>query len=161
MKLVVEVVPGESVEHEISTIERSNEISPATVGLTIDEGKVILENLQKQIVTAQVKQHCASIQLCPGCAKVLRTKGYYQSTLRSVYGNVDMRIRRLHACSCSETQARTFSSLFTNKNPITPELRYLTAKLAALLPFGKVAAFLGELLPMPAQTRPARCATGQ
>jgi hypothetical protein len=120
--------------------------------LTIDEGKMILENLQKQIVTAQVKQHCASIQLCPGCGKVFRTKGYYQSTLRSVYGNVDMRIRRLHACSCSETQARTFSSLFTNKNPITPELRYLTAKMAALLPFGKVADLLGELLPLPVKT---------
>jgi hypothetical protein len=62
-----------------------------------------------------------------------------------------MRIRRLHACSCSEARARTFSSLFTNKNPITPELRYLTAKMAALLPFGKVADFLGELLPLPAQ----------
>ena len=41
--------------------------------------------------------------------------------------------------------------LFTNKNPITPELRYLTAKMAALLPFGKVADFLGELLPLSAQ----------
>jgi hypothetical protein len=63
-----------------------------------------------------------------------------------------MRIRRLHACSCSEAQARTFSSLFTNMNPITPELRCLTAKMAALLPFGKAADFLGGLLPLPAQT---------
>jgi hypothetical protein len=33
------------------------------------------------------------------------------------------------------------------ENPITPELRYLTAKMAALMPFGKVADFLSELLP--------------
>lgn len=38
-----------------------------------------------------------------------------------------------------------------NKNPITPELRYLTAKMAALLPFRKVADFLGEHLPLPAR----------
>ena len=152
IKLVVEAVSGEAIEHEVATMERSDEISPATVGLTIHEGKLILESLQKQIVTAQVKQHCANIQSCHGCGKAFRTKGYYQSTLRSVYGNVGMRIRRLHACSCSEAQARTFSSLFTNKNPITPELRYLTAKMAALLPFGKAAGFLGELLPLPAQT---------
>lgn len=152
MKLVVEIVLGEAIEHEVATIERTDEISPATVGLTIDEGKLILESLQKQIVTAQVKQHCVSIRLCSGCGKAFRTKGYYQSTLRSVYGNVGMRIRLLHACSCSESQARTFSSLFTNKNPITPELRYLTAKLAALLPFGKVADFLGELSPLAVQT---------
>src|ERR1700733_1520765 len=144
IKLVVEAVSGEAIEHEVATMERSDEISPATVGLTIHEGKLILESLQKQIVTAQVKQHCANIQSCHGCGKAFRTKGYYQSTLRSVYGNVGMRIRRLHACSCSEAQARTFSSLFTNKNPITPELRYLTAKMAALLPFGKAAGFLAR-----------------
>jgi hypothetical protein len=56
MKLVAEVVPGKPIEHEVATIERSDEISPATVGLTIHEGKLILESLQKQIVTAQVKQ---------------------------------------------------------------------------------------------------------
>src|ERR1039457_6097991 len=34
---------------------------------------------------------------------VFRTEGYYHSTLRSVYGSVDMRIRRLSACACSES----------------------------------------------------------
>jgi hypothetical protein len=112
--------------------------------LTIHQGKLILESLKKQTVTAQVKQHCASIQSCPGCKKAFRTKGYYQSTLRSVCGNVGMRIRRLHPCHCSEAQARTFSSLFTNKNLLTPELRYLSAKMAALLPFGKDAGDCGS-----------------
>jgi hypothetical protein len=46
---------------------------------------------------------------------------------------------------------QSFSTLFTNKSPITPELRYLTAKMAALLPFRKAADFLGELLPLSAQ----------
>ncbi|MHB1712933.1 MAG: ISKra4 family transposase, partial [Acidimicrobiales bacterium] len=74
-----------------------------------------------------------------------------QSTLRSVYGNVGMRIRRLRACPCSGSQAHSFSTLFTNKSPITPELRYLTAKMAALLPFRKTAELLGEFLPLSAQ----------
>jgi hypothetical protein len=39
-------------------------------------------------------------------------------------------------------------ALFTRRSPIAPELRYLTAKLAALMPFGKVADFLGEVLPL-------------
>ena len=42
--------------------------------------------------------------------------------------------------------------MFTNHNPVTPELRYLTAKLAALMPFGKVTDFLSELLPITAKT---------
>ena len=132
-------------------IERTEEISPATVGLTITEGKALLASLQKQIVTAQVQQHVASIKSCPQCGNAFRTKGHYQSTLRSVYGNVDIRIRRLRECPCSGSQAHNFSTLFTNKSPITPELRYITAKMAALLPFRKVADFLGEFLPLSAR----------
>jgi hypothetical protein len=151
IRLVVEVVLGSPIEHEVGMIERAEEISPATVGLTIAEGKALLASLQKQIVTAQVQRHVASIRCCPQCGKAFRTKGYYRSTLRSVYGNVGMRIRRLRKCPCSGSHADTFSTLFTNKSPITPELRYLTAKMAALLPFRKVADFLGELLPLSAQ----------
>jgi hypothetical protein len=76
VKLVAEIVPGTPIEHEIATIERTVEISPATVGLTISEGKVILENLQKKIVTAEVEQHGASIRSCRQCGSAFRTKGY-------------------------------------------------------------------------------------
>jgi hypothetical protein len=54
IKLVFEAVPGSSVEHELGIIERAEEISPATVGLTIAEGKALLAGLQEQVVTAQV-----------------------------------------------------------------------------------------------------------
>ena len=121
------------------------------MGLTITEGKALLARLQKEVVTAQVQRHVASIKSCPQCGHAFRTKGYYQSTLRSVYGTVGMRIRRVRRCPCSGWHADSFSTLFTNKSPITPELRYLTAKMAALLPFRKVADFLGELLPLSAQ----------
>src|SRR5580692_5726915 len=129
VKLVAEVVDGKQIEHEIATIERADGISPATVGLTIAEGKRLLESLRKEIVTAQVQQHGVNIRSCPACGSTFRTKGYYRSTLRSVYGKVGMYIRRLRGCPCSGSQTRTFSTLFTSKNPITPELRYLTAKM--------------------------------
>jgi len=59
VKLVAELQPGTPVEQEVITVEREDLISPATVGLTIAEGKAIMENLQQQIVaqvhvTAQV-----------------------------------------------------------------------------------------------------------
>ncbi|MHB1674615.1 MAG: hypothetical protein ACYCSP_10230 [Acidobacteriaceae bacterium] len=151
IKLVFEAVPGSPVEHDVGMIERAEKISPASVGLTIAEGKALLASLQKQIVTAQVEQHVASMKSCPQCGNALRTKGHYQSTLRSVYGKVGMRIRRLRACPCSGSQAHSFSTLFTNKSPITPELRYLTARMAALMPFRKTAELLGEFLPLSAQ----------
>jgi hypothetical protein len=151
VKLVTEVVPGKPIEEEVATIEREDLVSPATVGLAIAEGKRILERLQRSVVTSQIHRHGASIKSCLQCGKAFRTKGYYQSILRSVYGNVPMRIRRLRGCPCTGSQKRTYSTLFTNRSPITPELRYLTAKMAALLPFGKVADFFGELLPTSAK----------
>jgi hypothetical protein len=42
-------------------IERPGEISPANVGLTIEESKTILESLQHEVVTAQVQQHGVNI----------------------------------------------------------------------------------------------------
>lgn len=151
IKLVFESVPGSPVEHEVGMIERAEEISPASVGLTIAEGKGPLASLQEQIVTAQVRQHVTNIKPCPRCGNAFRTKSHYQSTLRSVYGSVGMLIRHLRACPCSGSQAQSFSTRFTNKSPITPEVRYLTAKVAALLPFRKTTDFLGELLPLSAQ----------
>jgi hypothetical protein len=64
-----------------------------------------------------------------------------------LWGAVSLRVRRIRGCSCVGTQHRSYSTLFTHKYPITPELRYLTAKLAALLPFGKGTDLLSEVLP--------------
>jgi len=74
IKLVFEAVPGSPVEHELGIIERAEEISPATVGLTIAEGKALLASLQKQVVTAQVQQHVATIKYCPRCGNAFRAK---------------------------------------------------------------------------------------
>ncbi len=93
VKLIAETGPGESVEHEVASIERAEVVSPATVGLTIAEGKTILESLQKQMVMAQIQHHGASILACTQCGRLFRTKGYYRCTLRSVYGNVRIRVR--------------------------------------------------------------------
>jgi hypothetical protein len=95
--------------------------------------------------------HHANLKSCFRCGRSFRTKGYDQSTLHSVYGNVPMRVRRVRGCSCTGTQARSYSPIPTSQHPITPELKYLTAQLAALLPFGKVTDFLSELLPFSAK----------
>jgi hypothetical protein len=71
---------------------------------------------------------------------------------KSVFGKVPMRLRRVWGWECRGAAHRTFSSIPTGKNPTAPELNYLTAKLAALLPFGKGADLLGELLPASAGT---------
>jgi hypothetical protein len=53
IKLVFEAIPGSPVEHEVGVIEWGEEISPASVGLTIAEGKALLASLQEQVVTCR------------------------------------------------------------------------------------------------------------
>jgi len=127
MKWTVKLVAEgrSSVEHEVITIERGESISPGTIGLTIAEAKLILEGLQRHVVASQVQEHNVAQRLCSQCGKAFRSKGYYQSTLRSVYGNVPVRVRRVKGCPCTGSQNHSYSVLFTNKYPVTPELKYL------------------------------------
>ena len=65
VKLVAEAEPGRVVEQDIVTLEREDLISPATIGLTIAEGKAIMESLQQHIVAMQV-QRCRESRCSTG-----------------------------------------------------------------------------------------------
>ena len=117
----------------------------ASLGLSMEEGKTILAAFQTNMVTLQVERHGQAGRCCAKYGRRLRNKGHYRSTFRSVYGNVPVQVRRVTGCrDCGEKPA---TPLFTRKSSTAPELRYLNAKLAALLPYGKVAEFLNEVLP--------------
>jgi hypothetical protein len=135
IRLIFDAVPGSSVVLEVGLIERAEEITRSSVGSTIAEARALLANLQEQIVTAQLQQHAASIESCPRCGNALRSKRYCFSTLRSEYGKVGLCVRRLRARPGSGSRAQSFSTPFSNKCSIPTESRYLTAKMAALLPF--------------------------
>ena len=52
--LVAEVEPGQSVVHEIASVDRADRITPATLGLSIAKGKAVLAAIQAQLVVDQV-----------------------------------------------------------------------------------------------------------
>lgn len=157
LKLVAESDSGETTVHEVAILKRMEAfIKPASLGMSIEESKQITANIQACMVSDQVDRHNRSLAACRFCGKRVRTKGNYQSIFKSVFGRVPMRVRRVWGCKCRGAAGQTFSSLATGGNPTSPELRYLTSKLAALMPFGEVADFLGELLPASAKTNANR-----
>jgi hypothetical protein len=131
--LIAEGEPGQSVEHDVASVDRDDRITPATLGLSIAEGKAVLAAIQAQLVKDQVKRHGEVARHCLRCGRAQASKGHYRSTFRSVFGNVPMRARRFYACPCQAAAPATVPALFTRRSPIAPELRYLTAKLAALM----------------------------
>jgi len=151
VKLVAELRPGVTTETEVARIERDEQAGLAELGLWLDEAKQLTAALQAQIVPAQVAVVGERRRSYVACGRVLASKGHYGARFRSLFGDVPVRVHRLLVCPCQdviEGGAKSFAALDFGKDGVAPELAYVTARYAALVPFGKVAAFLSELLPM-------------
>ena len=149
VKLVAELEPGVVTETELARIERDAQASVGELGLRLDEAKRLTAALQAEIVPAQVAALGACYRACESCGRVLASKGHYGATFRSLFGDVPVRIRRRLACPCRGADAaKSCTVLEFGKDALAPELAYVTARYAALAPFGKVAALLSELLPL-------------
>src|SRR3954466_13916901 len=148
VKLVTELEPGVTTETEVACLERGEEAGLADLGLRLDEAKQLTAALQAQMVSAQVAVVGERRRWCAACGRPLASKGHYRATFRSLFGNVPVRVRRLLVCPChGPGEPKSFAALDLGPGP-APELAYVTAKFAALAPFGKVAALLSELLPI-------------
>jgi hypothetical protein len=148
VKLVAELRPGVMTETEVARIERDEQAGLAELGLQLAEAKQLTAALQAQIVPAQVAVVGEHRRWC-ACGRVLASKGHYLAKVRSLFGDVSVRVRRLLVCPCQGPgEAKSFAALDLGQDAVAPELAYVTARYAALVPFGKVAALLSELLPM-------------
>src|SRR5215207_4745069 len=135
-------------ETEVARIERSEEVGLAELGLRLDEAKQLTAALQAEMVSAQLAVVGERRRGCVTCGRPLASKGHYRATFRSLFGNVPVRVRRLLVCPCRGPGEPTSFAAVDLGAGLAPELAYVTAKFAALVPFGKVAALLSELLPI-------------
>jgi len=150
VKLVAELEPGVTTETELARIERGVQAGLAELGLRLNEAKRLTAALQARLVPAQVAVLGARNHSCEACGQVLASKGHYGATFRTLFGDVPVRVRRRLACPCrGACEAKSSSVLDFGKDALAPELAYVTARYAALAPFGKVAALLSELLARP------------
>lgn len=150
VKLEADSGDGSVTEVELGRIEREGWAAPEMLGLSLSEAKQLSAAIQTEIVRAQVSIMGERFRCCGYCGSDLSSKGYRQVTFRSLFGDMPLRVRRFQICPCREVlphAPRCFSALAL-EGSIAPELAYVTAKFAALAPFGKGAAFLAEVLPV-------------
>ena len=149
VKLMTELQAGETTEVEVARIERDEQVDLSDLGLRLAEAKQLTTALQAEIVPAQVTIAGEHGCTCAACGRRFASKGHYSATFRSLFGDVPIRIRRLLACPCQNGGvARSFAAFDLEAATVAPELAYVTARYAALVPFGKVADLLSELLPV-------------
>jgi hypothetical protein len=145
VKLVAEFESGETTEVEVAHLERDAQVGLADLGLRLAEAKQFTSALQAQIVPGQMTIAGEHGCTCAACGRRLASKGHYSATFR----NVPIRIRRLLVCPCQNGGvASSFAAFDIDAATVAPELAYVTARYAALAPFGKVVDLLSELLPV-------------
>lgn len=146
---------GETDTVEIALLDKDTE-QIEDLGLTLNESKSLLRELQRQIVQRQAAVHAEGHRGCPVCGTRRRRKGSYTALFRTLFGNVELQSVRLCHCHCSEHAQKTFSPL-TQLMPehTAPELLYLEAKWASLVPYAKVAGLLKDVLPVSLKTNAA------
>ena len=149
VKLVAELPTGVTREVEVARLERDEQVGLADLGLQLAQVKQLTGALQAVMVSTQVSVMGERCRWCGMCGRVLTSKGYYPATLRSLFGDVPVQVRRLHACPCqSAVGVKSFAVLDLAAATVAPELADVTARYAALMPFGKAASLLTELLPI-------------
>lgn len=130
----------------IADIERSGMPRESEVGMSHDEGKVVLHALQSLIVTDQAREFARAARQCMGCGRPRVLKEHRYRHLDTLFGRVVVPAPRFERCRCGHaSQASPVSALLPHRT--TPGLRHLQAKLSALMPYRRAADVLDTFLP--------------
>lgn len=146
---------GPAVVQDVAQITR-DVLSPATLGLTLEDAKSVLHGLQRHLVTQQVKDYQQQQLTCPECQQLRRLKDRRKLVYRSLFGKLQLQCDRLFHCDCQPQEKKSVSPLSDLLAGRTaPELLYLETKFAALMSFEQSAQLLAEVLPVDKQLNAA------
>ena len=148
LQLVIQCENGPNEIKEISRISRDT-LTQGSLGLSLQESKIINNELQKYLVAQQVKAFLKDSKNCPSCEKPRALKGYCELVYRTLFGKINLKSPRLVNCKCKKHKHRTFSPLsIVLQNRTSPELEYMEAKWASLMSYGMTAKLLEDVLPI-------------
>jgi hypothetical protein len=131
----------------VTTIARPGVvIGTEELGLSLEDGKEIVRELQSRIIAVQVEMLEAANSLCIHCGRIKDIKDRCRRQFRTVFGVVRVRCRRFTFCTCRGGKARNEWPLrHLCRSSTTPELRYLLAKFGSDMPCRRAAQLLTEL----------------
>ncbi len=100
MKVKVQIIieSGASdipVVEEIACLQR-DKLLPDSLGLTLQEGKDILKNLQKSMVISQTEEYISQERFCWKCGEQRFLKGKNKITFRTPFGKLKISSPRLY-----------------------------------------------------------------
>jgi hypothetical protein len=152
LRLVGTGSDGQSRSYEVMAISRPDGLADiANLGLTLAEAKLLLAQVQQQVVAEQAETHAMFRPDCRLCGATCHVKDWRPHRIATLFGEVRMRLPRLvcAGCGCGETGVSWPSHCRS-----TPELSQMQARLSALMPYRVAADVMQHLLPIDAGTSP-------
>jgi hypothetical protein len=124
---------------------------PTELGLTLQEGRVILTGIEQEVVQSQVELQSGAASVCEHCQVRLRIKDIRKRRLDTVFGRVTVSCRRFIRCTCRGGMPHSIWPLASwgllGMKRSTPERMYLLAEWGSKLPYRRAAELLNEMLP--------------
>ena len=129
-----------------------DELDPARVGLTLEEGRGLLHKAQQFMSAGYVAGWLRWRSSCDYCGVAYPHKDTRTVTYRTIFGRVELPSPRWYECLCKCSIYRpqpSWSPLTTAlRERVSPQLEQLQVKFAAQLPYAQAVALLKELLPL-------------
>lgn len=135
---------GEKRIHQLDGISRPYRVTcPEGFGLLLEDGKRIVEQIQRPIICDHVGEINRESCVCPMCASV-RVHGYRTRVLDTLLGRLRVKAARLRRCPCDARLVTMPAGpisppAFFFPDRATPELQRLHAELGSRHSFREVA----------------------
>jgi hypothetical protein len=152
LRLVKTGAEGEGPGTDLLEIRKPDGVGDiADLGLSLSEAKLLLASVQREITTAQARDHAVRRPGCSRCEGVCRLKDYRDHAVATLYGQVTMKLPRFRCARCGGTEAGIG---WPSHCRSTPELDRLRAHLSALMTYPVASDLLKQLFPVDAGTDP-------
>jgi hypothetical protein len=114
MKVKVQVITitdnGEDSRREVACIER-DELTPASLGVSMAESKTILRGIQEVVVEWQMTAYLVQQRSCPQCGRLRHSTGAHHTVFRTVFGDLSVASPRFTPCPCQAHETGSCSPL--------------------------------------------------
>jgi hypothetical protein len=152
LRLIGTGIDGQSRSFDVMAISRPEGLGDiANLGLTLAEAKLLLVQVQQEVVAAQAHRHAMFRPDCQSCGERCRVKDRRPHRIATLFGEVRVKLPRFECagCGCGETGVS-----WPSRCRSSPELDRLQARLSALMPYRVAADVMLYLLPIDAGKSP-------
>jgi hypothetical protein len=152
LRLVGTGIDGQSRSVEVMAITRPEGLSDiANLGLTLAEAKLLLVQVQQEVIAAQAHCHAVFRPDCQLCGERCHVKDRRAHRIATLFGEVRVKLPRFVCAGCGGSETGVS---WSSRCRSTPELDRLQARLSALMPYRVAADVMLYLLPINAGKSP-------